>query len=174
MSDTRYGQHSAAKTPIGESGALYRTPVLTPDHVARYVRALLREVLSDDDTHFFDAVHIAFQESGIHPLASLRCEGLHFETLIERLNDFAKRLRTRLENDPALHRVLMTVVAEVLSELTIAAPDAHPTSKEMVELLWCCTAGVTTHISDYEAYAERVAHVATCAVCERTLSPAHV
>jgi hypothetical protein len=140
---------------------------MTAEHVERFVCALLRELFNNDDSHYYDAVQIAFVESGIHPLATLACAHVHFDTWIERVNHLADQLRSRLEGDEHLRSAVSAAVTMVLDELTIIAPEVHPTSGALLQLIQCCTPGTTTHISDYDAYAALAAHTASCAACER-------
>ena len=161
--------HFPGSASNGKHELLYRSPLMTSEHIGRFVQATLRELFNGEDSHYYDAIHIAFVESEIHPLAIFKCEHVHYDTLIERVNRFADELRSRLESDDQLLAAVSTIVTTVLNQVTIIAPETHPTSEALLELIQCCTPGTTRHIGDYDVYASLAAHVGSCVTCVRRL-----
>lgn len=53
---------------------LCRSSTTTVDHIGQCVHVMFGELSNGADTVYYDAIHIVFLESGIHPLTTLSCE----------------------------------------------------------------------------------------------------
>ena len=156
---------AALVAPESEQHRLYRRTAITTDHIRRFVSCLLREWLEHDGIHY-DAVYVAFGESGIQPLPSLQCDRFHFETRLQRLNHLADVLVATIATDESVQTAISGIATAVINQLTVPAPDEHLTQAELRELLVCCESADDGHISDYELYAVRHAHVGVCTRCD--------
>jgi hypothetical protein len=144
---------------------VYRSAAITGDRVTRFVAVFLRELFECDGLHY-DAVYVAFAESGLQPLPAIQCEGPHFDSRVERLNRLADVLVESIVEDESIRAAMTALAATVLSRFTIPAHNEHLTVAELQEFLACCSRSDHEHISDYDAYAARHSHLGVCTLCE--------
>lgn len=159
-----------APPSLGEQqpARIYRRTAITTDHIARFVSAVIRELLEREGLRY-DAVHIALAESGIQPLPSVQCDAVHFDTRVDRQNDLADALIEDIAADESIRAVIAGLATTLLNRFTAPAPDHHLTDAELDHFSACCLPAGGEHIAEYDQYAALHAHIGTCSSCDHRL-----
>lgn len=143
----------------------FRCGAIGETHLKRFVAVLLRELFERDGARY-DAVYMAYAESGIQPLPAIQCEGAHYDTRVEAVNRIADALVGALFADRSIQEALERVTSTVLDRFTVPAPAEHLTMAELREFVACGGHGDGTHIGDYGVYYAWHAHLGMCAMCD--------
>lgn len=143
----------------------YRCGAIADVELTRFAGVLLRELLECDGTRY-DAVYVAYAESGIQPLPAMQCEDRHYDARVEGVNRIADALAEAIFADRGIHEALISIASAVLCRLTIPAPDGHLTLAELRDFAACCGRDEEEHIAEYDVYAALHAHLGACAMCD--------